>query len=133
MDLDFGMSTVCLDIFLLYSANLANTFSNISQTFPSSLAANRISMSDHIFSCWWHFLHPLAFFSASFHDFCFSMFVHYSAFTYLAFDLISSMNLLATNFDQSEKELAHTKLAMQHAQALFNINQQQRHVEKPVS
>lgn len=37
-------------------------------------------------------------FSSSFHDFCFPMFVHSSAFTYLALNLISSESLLATKF-----------------------------------
>lgn len=96
-----------LDSFLLFSANLTTTFSHISQTFPSSLAANQMSMSDHISSLRWHLLHSLVLFFSSFHDFCFSMFVHSSAFTYLALNLVSSVSLLATNFYQSEEELAH--------------------------
>ena len=84
--------------FLLYSANLTTTFSNMPQTSPSSLAANQISMSDHISSHQWHLSHSFVLFSSSFHDFCFSMFVHSSAFTSLALNLISSVSLPATSF-----------------------------------
>lgn len=83
--------------FPLYSANLTTAFSNTPQTFPSSLAANQISMSDHISSNRWHLFYSLVLFSSSFHNFCFSVFVHSSAFTSLALNLISSVSLLATN------------------------------------
>lgn len=106
MDLDFGTSIACFKpfffFFLLYSANLTTTFSNMPQTFPSSLAANQVSMSDHISSNWWHLSQSLVLFSSSFHNFCFSMFVHSSAFTLLALNLISSVSLLATDLYQWE-------------------------------
>lgn len=105
MDLDFGTSTACLNFFFffpLYSANLTTAFSNTPQTFPSSLAANQISMSDHISSNRWHLFYSLVLFSSSFHNFCFSVFVHSSAFTSLALNLISSVSLLATNLYQWE-------------------------------
>ena len=90
-------------------------------------------MSDQISSLWWHLSQSLVLFSLSFRDFCFSVSVHSSAFPYLALNLISPESLLATKFPESEKELAHPRLETQSAEALSNINQQQRHVGKPGS
>ena len=89
-------------------------------------------MSDQISSLWWHLSQSLVLFSLSFRDFCFFVFVHSSAFPYLALNLISPESLLATKFSESEEELAHPRLETQSVQALSNINQQQRRGETRV-
>lgn len=54
MDLDFGTSIIYLDIFCCIQQTWQAPCSDISQTVPSSLAANQISMSGHFSSLWWH-------------------------------------------------------------------------------